>query len=169
MLIRFSARFLCKKKKGRSWEFIASRIEISYISRNRAKLNGTSEFSSGFWILRPDSATSFASVEQIIRKRKIVRKREVTVTSRYWAMFIITSNAVCDVLIVSVVLEKCAHMWCTGRPGIFGAIRMYAVNITRGLRQSYKIGECAAKYRLSFTKIKYSERNKSALGVESYS
>lgn len=35
---------------------------------------------------------------------------------------------------------------------------IFAVNITQRLRQSYKIGECAAKYRLSFTKIKYSEQ-----------
>lgn len=40
----------------------------------------------------------------------------------------------------------------------FCAICIFAVNITRILRQSYKIGECAAKYRLSFTKIKYSEQ-----------
>lgn len=83
----------------------------------------------------------------------------------YWGMFIISSNAVRNVLIVSVILEKCI-IACTcdaqAAPGISGLFAcIYAVNITQRLRRSYKIGECVAKYRLSFTKIKYSEHNKS--------
>lgn len=129
-------------------------FERSYISRSRGGIKTSHCF------LEPDSL-SFLSNES----QEKYEEEKVAVIGG--GMFIIGSNAVCNVLIVSVIREKCIiartcdAQAARGFSGLFACVYI-AVNITQRLRRSYKIGECAAKYRLSFTKIKYSEHNKSA-------